>query len=111
MASLYFPLVYLRLYIYISIAVAENFQRLALRDITLYNGQSIPRGSSIITPAYAINLDPSIYPEPDLFDGLRFKKLREENQGTQKISVHIGHIDSRELRLQGKWMPRKIFCR
>ncbi|CAF9919928.1 MAG: hypothetical protein ALECFALPRED_001376 [Alectoria fallacina] len=53
-----------------------TFHRVAQEPITLSDGTDIPKGSTLFSPANAINFDPEIYPNPETFDGLRFYKLR-----------------------------------
>ena len=56
-----------------------TFQRKVLRPITLSDGTSIPPGTCTFSPAHAINFDPTIYPNPQTFDGLRFYNLRRSS--------------------------------
>lgn len=55
-----------------------SFTRKALKSFVLSNGQVIPKGSTIEVPNYAVSRDPEVYPNPDVFDPLRFFKLRNE---------------------------------
>lgn len=54
-----------------------TFQRKALRPITLSDGTQTPCGTFTFSPANAIGFDPNIYPEANIFDGLRFYNLRQ----------------------------------
>lgn len=53
-------------------------QRKVLESFTLSNGQVIPAGVIIEIPAVAINSDPTVYPDADTFDPLRFYNLRKK---------------------------------
>ncbi|KAM7198936.1 putative cytochrome P450 E-class, group IV [Naviculisporaceae sp. PSN 640] len=55
-----------------------SFQRKVLKDMSLSNGQHIPAGTVIEVPAQAISFDPTVFPDPEKFDGLRFYKMREK---------------------------------
>ena len=52
--------------------------RKSLKAFTFSDGTVIPRGALIFTTTQA---DPSIHPNPDLFDGFRFSNLEKEQQG------------------------------
>ncbi|PYI12549.1 cytochrome protein [Aspergillus sclerotiicarbonarius CBS 121057] len=57
------------------IAIA-TMRRLALEDINLSDGTTIPKGATTVVSCDAM-WDPSVYPEPETFDAYRFLKLRE----------------------------------
>jgi cytochrome P450 len=48
-----------------------------LKPFTLSNGTTIPAGIIIEIPAAGVSGDPSIFPDPEVFDALRFYKLRQ----------------------------------
>ncbi|CCF38023.1 ent-kaurene oxidase [Colletotrichum higginsianum] len=58
--------------------VFATFQRKALKDITLSNGQVIPAGTTIECPNYAVSHDEALFEDADEFDAFRFYKLREK---------------------------------
>lgn len=67
--------------------------------MTLSDGTFIPKGTYFIAPSLAISRDPEIYPHADMFDGLRFYKMRarttvDENRyqlsSTSKTMMHFG---------------------
>ena len=72
--------------------------RYIVSDVTLSNGQTIPGGSSVALPLYAMNRDPNIFENPEVFDGERFLKLRatrergEEYRG-EKSAPKWGLLD------------------
>ena len=42
---------------------------------------TVPAGTKVAAPLSAIHTDGDIYPRPDEFDGFRFAKLRERDEG------------------------------
>ncbi|GKT46576.1 cytochrome P450 monooxygenase ATR2 [Colletotrichum spaethianum] len=70
---------------------ASSFQRKVLKSLTLPNGQTIPEGMFIDIPSGGVNNDPDIFPAPEVFDALRFYKLREAKEhaasGTKAVEV------------------------
>ncbi|TQN64190.1 Cytochrome P450 monooxygenase ATR2, partial [Colletotrichum shisoi] len=59
---------------------AGSFTRKVLKSLKLPNGQTIPAGMNIETPAAGVNNDPEIFPDPEVFDALRFYRLREAKE-------------------------------
>ncbi|GIJ88793.1 hypothetical protein Asppvi_007720 [Aspergillus pseudoviridinutans] len=59
--------------------LTATFQRKAVQRITLSDGTVLQPGTLALAPSNAIAFDPNIYPDPDKFDGLRFYKLRHQN--------------------------------
>jgi len=53
-----------------------NFRRIAISDLTLSDGTFISKGSRIEVASYAVLHDSEIIENPDVFDGLRYYKLR-----------------------------------
>ncbi|KAJ4417900.1 hypothetical protein N0V85_001640 [Neurospora sp. IMI 360204] len=62
-----------------------SFDRKVLKTFVLSNGQVIPKGSTIEVPNYAVSRDPEVYPNPDVFDPLRFYNLRNEARGKGEV--------------------------
>ena len=56
-----------------------TYERFLHNDLRLSDGFVIPAHTQIGVPAHAIGFDPSIYPDPNAFDGLRFYKLRQSS--------------------------------
>ena len=74
-----------------------GMMRLALHQLTLSNGMTIPAGTLVAVPASATQRDETIYTNPDEFDGFRFAKLREsEGEVTtskyQAVSTSSEHL-------------------
>jgi len=55
--------------------------RVAERALTLADGTKIPKGATLSVPTLASN-DPSIFPNPDKFDGHRFYNLSQQAGST-----------------------------
>lgn len=58
----------------------------------VYNGYYIPSGTTILGNSWAINLNPKYYPNPHLFEPLRF--LNSTTTATPTITSSISHVDS-----------------
>ncbi|KAJ7893708.1 cytochrome P450 [Mycena olivaceomarginata] len=43
------------------------------------DGTTIPYGSFLTVPGNNVNSDPAVYPSPEIFDGFRFSRMREEH--------------------------------
>ncbi|KAK8034584.1 cytochrome P450 [Apiospora rasikravindrae] len=56
--------------------------RVARKELRFRDGTTIPKGTRIGVPTVAIHHDATLYPKPDLFDGFRFSRLREEQPAT-----------------------------
>ncbi|KAI0457043.1 cytochrome P450 [Xylaria acuta] len=57
-----------------------SFIRKVMKPIDLSDGTHLPSGTSLLTPLAGISLDERYYPGPEVFDGLRFWKLRQQQQ-------------------------------
>lgn len=54
-----------------------TMDRIAMRDYTLSDGTFVPRGTYMLTPSSAANLDPDVWgPTAREFDPWRFQRLR-----------------------------------
>lgn len=54
-----------------------TFERVIHQDYRLSDGFVIPAHTTIGIPTVALNMDPSLYPEPEKYDGFRFEKIRQ----------------------------------
>ncbi|KAH8768968.1 cytochrome P450 [Diaporthe sp. PMI_573] len=72
-----------------------SFQRKALSDITLSNGLRIPKGSRIVLPTGAINMDRQFFQDPETFDGFRYYRHRAASEDSRNASqmVTVGKQD------------------
>lgn len=59
-----------------------SIQRNAKKKFVFSDGTVIPAGAKIGTAALFAHRDPAFYDNPQVFDGFRFARLREENQGS-----------------------------
>ncbi|KAI9932136.1 hypothetical protein MW887_009645 [Aspergillus wentii] len=69
-----------------------NLERKALRDVVLPNGMTIPRGTNVAVDS-SMMWDPTIYPNPSVYDGYRFIRLRQSGDaGAALASTSPEHI-------------------
>ncbi|KAJ5822380.1 Cytochrome P450 [Penicillium robsamsonii] len=69
-----------------------NLERKALKDVTLPNGLTIPRGTNVAVDS-SMMWDPAIYPNPSSYDAYRFLRLRESgNTAAALASTSLEHI-------------------
>lgn len=55
------------------------------------DGTPLPQGTLVLAPAGAIAHDPSYYPDPERFDGLRFYRLRQEAEKEGSVAAKVRH--------------------
>ncbi|KAI0967433.1 cytochrome P450 [Xylaria arbuscula] len=55
-----------------------SFIRKVMKPIDLSDGTHLPPGTSLLTPLAGISFDGRYFPDPEVFDGLRFWKLRQQ---------------------------------
>ena len=79
---------------------STGFSRKMNTDVTMKDGTVFPKHATMTVPVSCIATDPTIYPDPESFDGLRFYKLRVENRAndgkyqyvtTNKEYLYWGH--------------------
>lgn len=78
---------------------STGFSRKILKSTHLHDGTIFPPGITVTVPVSQISMDPSIYADPETFDGFRFAKLREKKGdeskwqyvSTNKDSLNWGH--------------------
>ncbi|KAG5653878.1 hypothetical protein H0H81_009700 [Sphagnurus paluster] len=56
-------------------------QRVLMKDFTFSDGTFVPKGNMIAVPNYAIHHDEENYTNPNTFDGFRFSRMRENEEG------------------------------
>jgi cytochrome P450 len=49
-----------------------------MKPFTFADGQIIPQGEILASPIEAIHMDEKIYEHPELFDGFRFSRKRDQ---------------------------------
>ncbi|KAI0405194.1 cytochrome P450 [Xylaria palmicola] len=57
-----------------------SFIRKVMKPIDLSDGTHLPPGTSLLTPLAGISLDERYFPDPEVFDGLRFWRLQQQQQ-------------------------------
>ncbi|KAF2966816.1 hypothetical protein GQX73_g6755 [Xylaria multiplex] len=62
-----------------------SFIRKVMKPIDLSDGTHLPSGTSLLTPLAGISFDERYFPDPEVFDGLRFWKLRQQRQSSSPI--------------------------
>ncbi|XXG96490.1 Homocysteine/cysteine synthase [Hypoxylon texense] len=72
-----------------------TMQRKATADLKLPNGMFIPKGTKVILPSIAINLDEEIFEDAQRFDAFRFYRSRtsSEDKKTSHQLVSVGKKD------------------
>ena len=87
-----------------------SYHRVMLQDFVLNDGTHLPRGSHISMPVNAIQNHPSVTPNPEKFDPLRYYNLRQRDgeshlhqfATTEPDILNFGH---------GKWAcPGRFFA-
>ena len=76
-----------------------SMHRVMLQDYTLPDGTKLPRDAHISMAVNSIQNDPDVTPEPEVFDGLRYYKLRQQEgqshlhqfSTTQDRILNFGH--------------------
>ncbi|KAH8599968.1 putative cytochrome P450 [Bisporella sp. PMI_857] len=61
---------------------STGFSRKLKTTVTFHDGLTLPSSTTVTFPVSCISMDPTIYPSPEEFDGLRFWRLRE-NKGEE----------------------------
>jgi cytochrome P450 len=86
-----------------------SFTRKTAKDLTLSDGTFLPKNTYLLAPSLAISADPTIYPNADTFDGLRFYNLRQESpQNEHKYQLtttdkHMMHFGAGRHACPGRW--------
>ncbi|XDG02270.1 hypothetical protein ABKA04_001885 [Annulohypoxylon sp. FPYF3050] len=63
-----------------------SFIRKVMKPIDLSDGTHLPAGTSLLAPMAGVAVDPRFYPDPEVFDGLRFWKLRQQQSSSTSAS-------------------------
>ncbi|KAF8154349.1 cytochrome P450 [Mycena galopus ATCC 62051] len=71
-------------------------QVVAKNGFTFSDGTTLPYGSFLSVPGHNVNSDPAVYEKPELFDGFRFSRMREERENgsrtCQETSIFTHHM-------------------
>ena len=93
----------------ILMAFTVSFNRKTVKDITLSDGTFLPRNTYLVAPALAVSSDPSIFPNADSFDGLRYYNLRQQSSRDEykyqlsTIDKHMLHFGAGRHACPGRW--------
>ncbi|KAJ7457533.1 cytochrome P450 [Mycena galericulata] len=70
-------------------ASAININRIVVNPagFTFSNGTHLPRGTFLTAATHATHHDEMNYENPDVFDGFRFARMREEDRGNTKYQM------------------------
>lgn len=66
-------------------------QRNARQDFRFSDGTVIPRGAKVGTPSLILHRDPTIYENPDVFDGFRFAESTEGQQPKTAVNTGVAY--------------------
>ncbi|GKT54730.1 ent-kaurene oxidase [Colletotrichum tofieldiae] len=91
---------------------ASAYVRKVLKPFELSNGQVIPAGMFVEVPSVGINQDPDIFPNPDVFDALRFYNLRRDDNPAQVNQLQAAYVGVTHLSFSfGKHAcPGRVFA-
>lgn len=64
---------------------STGFSRKIKRAQNMPDGVVFPPGITVTVPVSCVAMDPELYPSPDVFDGLRFYKIREKEGNENKF--------------------------
>ncbi|KAI2781765.1 ent-kaurene oxidase [Daldinia loculata] len=63
-----------------------SFIRKVMKPVDLSDGTHLPAGTNLLAPMAGVAVDPRYYPDPEVFDGLRFWKLRQHQRSSSSSS-------------------------
>ena len=87
-----------------------SFDRKVTSDLTLPDGTVLPRGTYIATASSEINRDPTLWENPDEFDGFRFEKLRQKPGNENKYQFVTTGVDSMQFGHGKHACPGRFFA-
>ncbi|KAI1332107.1 cytochrome P450 [Xylariaceae sp. FL0255] len=64
-----------------------SFIRKVMKSIDLSDGTHLPTGTNILAPLSGVALDERYFPEPEIFDGLRFWRLCQQREAASSESL------------------------
>jgi cytochrome P450 len=86
--------------------------RIVTQDYTFKcSGLKLPKGTMVTAPAAAIATDPDSFPNPDTFDGYRYRRLREQHkEGASALVLGMSTIDSLGFGLGNQACPGRFLA-
>ena len=69
--------------------------RMVMEPITLSDGTILPKGICVASPAHAVNTDPRLWGDAEVFDPWRFEKLRASGSSDASQNSGKGGNDSK----------------
>ncbi|KAI0881093.1 ent-kaurene oxidase [Annulohypoxylon maeteangense] len=89
-----------------------SFIRKVMKPIDLSDGTHLPAGTSLLAPMAGVAIDARYYSNPDVFDGLRFWKLRQQPQSqpqsTSSSPTTPSPTDDPPTNPNGRWQFTSI---
>ncbi|KAI1482955.1 ent-kaurene oxidase [Daldinia eschscholtzii] len=91
-----------------------SFIRKVMRPIDLSDGTHLPAGTNLLAPMAGVAVDPRYYPDPEVFDGLRFWKLRQHQRSSSSSSSSFSSspgptiADEHTSNANGRWQFTSI---
>ena len=79
------------------LTILVSFNRVALTSLTLSSGLEIPAGTHLAAASRNILFDPILTPNPDVFDGLRYYKMRENAAQIHSRRFQFSNLDATNL--------------
>ncbi|KAH8694371.1 cytochrome P450, partial [Ilyonectria robusta] len=89
-----------------------TLNRIVTQDYTFKcSGLKLPKGTMVTAPAAAIATDPETFPDPEVFDGHRYRRLREQNKhGASALVLGMSTIDSLGFGLGNQACPGRFLA-
>lgn len=86
--------------------------RIVTQDYTFKcSGLKLPKGTMVTAPAAAIATDPDTFVDPEVFDGHRYRRLREQHkEGASSLVLGMSTIDSLGFGLGNQACPGRFLA-
>ncbi|KAI0525582.1 cytochrome P450 [Xylaria bambusicola] len=83
-----------------------SFIRKVMKPIDLSDGTHLPSGTSVLTPLAGMSSDERYFSDPEVFDGLRFWKLRQQKSPSSTRSPSPSSTSSTTTHRKSSTSPR-----
>ncbi|KUL87684.1 hypothetical protein ZTR_05864 [Talaromyces verruculosus] len=89
-----------------------TMNRIVTQDYTFKcSGLKLPKGTMVTAPAAAIATDPETFEDPEVFDGYRYRRLREQHkEGASSLVLGMSTIDSLGFGLGNQACPGRFLA-